>query len=359
MGNVRDEYEDELISSLRWQCFGEGQLEGTELLATDEYRASAFAGGDYDRELFADCETVDMDGSVVFDVGGYMGVSSLLFARMVGKKGRVISFEPNPWNLTRMQRNFSRNYDLGQRIEVHGLALGASRGTAAWTFSDSLDDGHSSTSRLGNAHAAISFAELRQMGFIDDVVRVTTLDAFVDEIGVIPDIVKVDIEGAEHLLLMGGARTLAQHGPTLYVEIHSAFCGLLCSELLRDLGYRMEPLLEESDGRVMIKATKTAGAMQAGDPEGQRESHAAWLALQAVAPRHAAGSPEEENRLLREQLSAANERLNEAQEELAVARLRLPLPELGVRPALRAFGGSCERVVRAAVLSGKKRLHRP
>ena len=66
----------------------------------------------------------------------------------------------------------------------------------------------------------------------------------------------------------------------------------------------------------------------------------------------------EENRRLREELSAAHDRLSDSHKELDEARRRLPPPELGVRPALRALGGSCERVLRAAVLSGKKRLDR-
>jgi len=304
------EYASEPSGSPQWQCFGEGLLEGIELLATDEYRALAFPGGDHERELFDDCQTEDIDGKVVFDVGGFMGVSSLLFSRMVGPEGRVLSLEPNPWNLIRMQRNFSRNHDLGQKVDIYGFALGDSPGSTAWTFSNSIDDGRSSASRLGSAHATISSADLRQMGFLDDVVLVTTLDAFVEECGVIPDVVNVDIEGAEHLLLLGGVRTLTEHGPTLYIAIRSPFCGLLCSDLLRDLGYRIEPLLEESDGRLMVKASKTpARASESG-------LYTPWLALKAVPCRHEAGSPRQEDRLLREELAQTRGQLSQTQEEL-------------------------------------------
>jgi FkbM family methyltransferase len=316
------EYATAPLDSPRWQTFDEGMLEGIQLLATDEYRACAFPEGDYDRVLFNDCQTVGIEGKVVFDVGGFMGVSSLLFSRMVGPEGRVFSFEPNPWNQIRMQRNFSRNHDLGQKINIYGLALADSPGDLAWTFSGSVDDGHSSTSRLGKAHATIASAELRQLGFIDDLVRATTLDEFVEEYGVVPDVVKVDIEGAEHLLLMGGASTLKQHNPTLYVEIHSPFCGLLCSDLLHDLGYLMDPLLEESDGRLLVKASKT--------PKQASESRSSpsWLTLSAAAHRPETGSPRQENRVLREQLAQTSDQLSQTQEELAKARQRFSQAEL-------------------------------
>jgi len=48
-----------------------------------------------------------------------------------------------------------------------------------------------------------------------------TLDEFVERTGIIPDVIKVDIEGAEVDFLRGGLRTLKKHKPSLFIETHN------------------------------------------------------------------------------------------------------------------------------------------
>jgi hypothetical protein len=84
---------------------------------------------------------------------------------------------------------------------------------------------------------------------------VRTLDAFVKENKVIPDILKVDIEGAEYDLLLGAIGTIRKYHPILYIEIHSEFCAIRCFEILSIEGYSVSILNEELDNRIMIKAS--------------------------------------------------------------------------------------------------------
>jgi len=39
------------------------------------------------------------EGNVVFDIGAHVGFYTLLATQLVGKKGKVFSFEPNPRNI--------------------------------------------------------------------------------------------------------------------------------------------------------------------------------------------------------------------------------------------------------------------
>ena len=43
---------------------------------------------------------LDINGQTIYDIGGNVGIFTMFFARSVGKKGKVITFEPNPWNCT-------------------------------------------------------------------------------------------------------------------------------------------------------------------------------------------------------------------------------------------------------------------
>jgi hypothetical protein len=54
-----------------------------------------------------------------------------------------------------------------------------------------------------------------------------------------PDIIKIDVEGAEGFVLRGALNVLKQHGPIVFVEIHSPALFAECSNLLSGLGYRI------------------------------------------------------------------------------------------------------------------------
>lgn len=236
-----------------WHTFNQGRLNGITLLITDFYQ-QFFPSGEYDTELFEDMERHSVGGQTIFDLGGFMGVSSLLFSRLVGPSGRVVCFEPNPWNQQRIRSNLSRNPDLETRINLFGLALGDCIGKTEMLLCDNVDTGYSSTSQSVTSHGTLPKDHLISLGFYHHSVNATTLDVFVKETGIIPNIIKVDIEGAEHLFLTGAEATIRDHRPIIYMEVHSPFCAWQCSHKLQRMGYLSRLLLEENDGRIMIKA---------------------------------------------------------------------------------------------------------
>lgn len=236
-----------------WHTFNVGRLSGISLLMADFYK-QFFPSGEYDAELFEDLGGLTAEGKTIFDLGGFMGVSSLLFARLVGTSGRVLCFEPNPWNQQRIRTNLSRNPKLARSISLYGMALGDSVGKMEMLLSDNVDTGYSSTSQSVSSHGTLPKDHLISLGFYHRTVTLVTLDAFVKETGIIPDILKVDIEGAEHFFLTGAEETIANHRPIIYMEVHSPFCAWQCSQKLQRMGYVSRLLFEESDGRIMIRA---------------------------------------------------------------------------------------------------------
>ena len=79
-----------------------------------------------EQKLFTDLE---LDDKVVFDVGAFEGLTTLLFAR---RARRVVSYEPNPRNAARLLHNLKLN-DV-HNVTVRQTAVGAALGTAeiAW-----------------------------------------------------------------------------------------------------------------------------------------------------------------------------------------------------------------------------------
>jgi FkbM family methyltransferase len=143
-------------------------------------------------------------GARVFDFGGHQGVVAMMLAREVGPTGRVIAFEPNPHNGDVLRTNLELN---GVRnVELVRAAVADRAGTAV--FNDMFN---------GILDPKGSF----QPGRI--TVRTVSVDDTTATHGP-PDVVFLDVEGAECMALSGAARTLAS-GADFFVEVHVG-CGL-------------------------------------------------------------------------------------------------------------------------------------
>lgn len=194
-------------------------------------------------------------GHIVFDVGCYVGLSALYFAKMVGHLGKVICFEPNKYNLLRTNMNLSANPEFMDTIQLYNFGLSDEEISSVMLLSDDIESGYSSASQLvKGGRIAIPQSELESMGFFKEVVKLKTLDSFVDETEIIPNVVKIDIEGAEISFLKGGLSTLTKYKPVLFIELHNVFASCSVIQILRQLKYEFHILSEEWGNRVQIVA---------------------------------------------------------------------------------------------------------
>jgi len=108
---------------------------------------------------------------------------------------------------------------------------------------------------------------------------VMTLDDYCEEKQILPDVVKVDVEGHEPYVLQGGRKTLSVARPYLIVEINSKALregGSSAGELLA--------LLADLDYRVFhVDATR------AGPSQGEAGTRRMWHGLPEVHPGDLAG----------------------------------------------------------------------
>jgi FkbM family methyltransferase len=182
-----------------------------------------FFWGEYDAQMSSFLINNLREGMVFFDVGACHGFFTLLAARIVGRQGRVYTFEPLPGNAARVRENLALNGLTN--VAVSQAALSDSAGRAFFQMPDDrvglfMDDGH--RRRTGNNPGSGHLTGAAGEGVIE--VQQETLDGFVagNRVGRI-DVLKVDVEGAELAFLKGG-RCLVERRPIVCIEFNFGSC---------------------------------------------------------------------------------------------------------------------------------------
>lgn len=240
-----------------WHLISQGRFSGISLFVDPESQefARQMLSGKYDEYFYTALLKHRIKGKIIFDVGAHIGFSTLTFAQCVGTTGQVIAFEPNAENFTRLKLNLGNNPELSLRTQVYPYALAAKNGKETFVFSRNIEDGSSSGSFLQSAHTHLQKSVYEaEFGFVRRVVITKTLDSFTHTKKIVPDIIKIDVEGAEASVLEGARACIRNHHPTLYIELHSVYASLQVTEFLLQEDYHLEVLHTESDGRVFIVA---------------------------------------------------------------------------------------------------------
>lgn len=142
------------------------------------------------------------DGSVVIDVGANVGFFSVRFAEWVGAGGKVIAIEPEEQNYNSLVAALKRAGLLG-RVEPLKAVAAAEAGMARLE----LNPLHPADHKLSRDGAG-------------QPVTAVTLDALVQGKGPSrPALVKIDVQGAEMLVLRGMMDILDIAGPALFIEL--------------------------------------------------------------------------------------------------------------------------------------------
>jgi FkbM family methyltransferase len=179
----------------------EGPGEGLGIVG--ERRSLAWLSGRVEPEIQSILERELGPGDVFVDAGASIGFFSLLAARIVGPSGRAIAFEPQPVAAASVRTNVELNGF--ENVTVVEAALSNARGTAM------LRGVGTATAHLTTAGEAIG--GLR-------VDRISLDDFLAERPAIVPDLVKIDVEGHEASVLAGMQTTLAEDRPTLVVELH-------------------------------------------------------------------------------------------------------------------------------------------
>lgn len=169
-------------------------------------------------------------GCVFYDVGANFGFYSLLAAR---QGAQVFAFEPDVQIAKSLERHARLNF-LNARVEIIRAAVYSVTGSIALEPA-SCQRGH------GNAHVGVALVPSHPTVSVP----CTTLDDFARK-HVAPDVVKIDVEGAESEVLKGAEKVFAVSRPHLLCEVHDPVNASFVEAWLehRDYDFRW---LDESD----------------------------------------------------------------------------------------------------------------
>lgn len=161
----------------------------------------------------------DYGGEGAFlDIGANIGIYSCYYAKIIGKN--VYSVEPSVFNLKQLVKNIDLN-DISNKVTVLPFPLTNKTHLADFSLSNTEEGGAISAfgvdydwqNKLINKEifyktSGYSLDDIFKMGLIEEI----------------PAMIKIDVDGIEHLILQGGKNILKNENcRTIYVEVNDQF----------------------------------------------------------------------------------------------------------------------------------------
>jgi FkbM family methyltransferase len=164
-------------------------------------------------------------GSTVWDIGANVGLFAYTAAHRAGATGHVVAVEADTWNVALLRRSKFLQGPASAKVDVVPVAISDVDGFARFNIavrsrSTNHLDGYGSTQTGG----------VRETQVVPSV----TLDRLLDHFPA-PDVLKIDIEGAEVLALAGAAAVLERR-PIIICEVEARNATAV-RDLLQPYGY--------------------------------------------------------------------------------------------------------------------------
>jgi FkbM family methyltransferase len=160
-------------------------------------------------------------GATVFDVGANFGGLTSAMSRLVGPRGVVCSFEASPRIFGYLQGNIVKQ-GHNNVTAYHCAVYSRSNERVKIYPGDHLND---SIYDYGHGRSGEFYW-----------VNTLSLDSFCAETGLVPSVIKMDIEGAEFDALNGAVGLIAEHRPHLILEQQPN--DTRCLDFLKRSGYQ-------------------------------------------------------------------------------------------------------------------------
>lgn len=163
-------------------------------------------------------------GDVVFDLGAHVGYLTMVASKAVGNTGQVVALEPVALNLA-----YLRNHVKVNRLtntQILPCAVGKESGWCTFDAGKGTGRGHleSGTGASGPQVEVVSLDELVSQGKLPA-----------------PNLIKMDIEGAEVNALVGATRIFTSTRPKLLLSTHGDEIKAKCLSLLESWNYEVAP----------------------------------------------------------------------------------------------------------------------
>lgn len=242
----------------KWHKIKGGKLKGRNFYVDphDGYWQQEALEGQYDKFFFDFLDSFDLKGKIIFDIGAHIGYHSLYFAELVGNSGRVFSFEPNIFNIKRMKKILNANKNLSSRVRIFNRAVGSQSGKIKFKYSPKIDCGYSCGGHIAGAETPYTKNDYQEVNFKETIVRQISLDNLNKDLKINsqPFLIKIDVEGAEYLILNGAKNYILKNKPIFLIEVHNIYNMLEVSKFLTTNQYEIKLLNKVSAERCFVAA---------------------------------------------------------------------------------------------------------
>ena len=173
-------------------------------------------------------------GSVFYDIGANVGFHSML-ANTILTDGKIFAFEPMPAVREIFEKHISLNKKFITKNNIKLLPIAISDAEKEVEFSNDINH------RDSNTYITDSYVFYGTAKKIK--VQCQAIDDLIKQGYEKPDIIKIDVEGAEYDVLVGAKNTLMQYQPNILLATHD--CHLpgvrqKCVQFLEELGYHLQ-----------------------------------------------------------------------------------------------------------------------
>lgn len=179
---------------------------------------------------FSQCVEFARESKCFFDVGAHVGYISLPVASVLPKGSHQVAFEPSDANLQKLKLHlYANNFN---NVKIVQSLVGDRHGHSEMFYESVGHHGQNSQKPI-----AIEKLLIEHGRFKKSERPMISIDGFCTENNLIPDLIKMDIEGAEIDALRGARDVLSKHRPIIFLSVHPRH--------IEGFGYHIEDLKNE------------------------------------------------------------------------------------------------------------------
>lgn len=201
----------------------------TEVWVSSRWEAKLLAG--YEEPVVRFMRNTIAPGWAVYDIGANIGLYSILAGRLVGEQGRVYSVEANPLCVYLLRTNLELNQISNSQI----LPMAALDRAGSVNFTLNYGNLGLGVTQRSSLYATKAGHEIGVAGL--------DMTSMIAQFGLrSPDLIKIDVEGAEGFVIEGLASIIQNRRPCLMIEVHGKVAAGQTFQHFRDQPYRYEIL---------------------------------------------------------------------------------------------------------------------
>ena len=189
-------------------------------------------------DAFEVCINTCRNKKCILDVGAHIGLVTLSAASVAHKEGKVIAFEPAEFNRQLLKKHVKEN-KFCEKIIVESSLVGDFKSNSVDFYELDEDTGMNSIVPI-----------TKNQEYKKNVRKQITLDEYCSRHNLSPEVIKIDVEGAELRVLKGAKNTISKYKPIIFLSVHPKLIKQLnestdeLKDLINILGYEYK----HSDG---------------------------------------------------------------------------------------------------------------